>query len=152
MQSDYEKLDHFTVNPPLKCEKCGETQIKYKGIGEYACEICGFLMYDDYGKVRNYIEENPGATINDVSINVGVSKEKIRRLLREDRIQIAPDSPTFLRCDICGTDIRSGKYCVKCAQEMNNKKAAANTRVSSISGGFTKAHGDGTGAKRFDRK
>ena len=39
-----------------KCQECGGTRIEYKGVGEYKCEDCGLLMYNDYGKVRLYLE------------------------------------------------------------------------------------------------
>ena len=148
------KLEHLNLNEPVRCEKCGSMKIKYNGVGEYQCEACGFLMYDDYGKVRNYIERNPGATSTEVSKAVGVSKEKINRLLREDKIQIAPGSATFLRCEKCDAEIRSGRYCIKCTDEMNkgSSLAKASSRSSSISGGFGKTARTQSGAKRFDKK
>ena len=155
MQINGGLLEHMSLNEPVRCEKCGSMEIKYNGVGEYACKACGFLMYDDYGKVRNYIEQNPGATANEVSIAVGVSKEKIRRLLREDKIQIAPGSATFLRCDVCGADIRSGKLCIKCAAEAHKEAAAQKiaSRVSAVHGGFSKnTTAQSSGAKRFDKK
>lgn len=147
-------IEHLSLNEPTKCDKCGGVDIKYNGIGEYQCVDCGNLMYDDYGKVRNYIEENPGATASEVSNAVGVSKEKIRRLLREDKIQIAPGSPTFLHCESCGVDIRSGRYCVKCAQEVNKAKANAQAlaRTTRVTGGFGKHANAQDGAKRFDKR
>ena len=147
-------LQHIDLSEPTKCEECGSTDIKYEGIGEYRCKDCGCIMYDDYGKVRNYIEKNVGATVNDVSIAVGVTREKIRRLLREDKIQIAPESMTFLKCEMCGANIRSGRFCEKCAQEVNrtNKAAEMANRRSAISGGYSKLTGGDSGAKRFDRK
>ena len=92
------------LSEPTKCEKAG-IHIKYNGIGEYECEECRFKMYDDYGKVRNYLEQHPGATATEVSEMVGVTNQKIRRLLKDDKIQIAPGSATFIYCEKCGTGI-----------------------------------------------
>lgn len=149
-----EKLEKKDYNSPIVCEKCGCRRIQYKGVGEYKCEECGFLMYDDYGKVRNYIERNPGATSTEVSAAVGVSKEKIRRLLRDDKIQIAPGSVSFLKCEKCGVDIRSGRYCSSCEREVNSATADARAalRSSNISGGFAKSQSGAAGAKRFDKR
>lgn len=152
MLNNIDTLETINLNEPVKCEKCGSDDLKYNGIGEYQCKSCGFLMYDDYGKVRNYLEENPGATASDVSRAIGVTKEKIRRLLREDKIQIAPGSATFLKCDNCGTDIRSGRLCDKCSHELNRSKLAQAIGKSSILGGFSKAKAESSGAKRFDRR
>ena len=54
------KLLQTEVDRPTFCTKCGGVMV-YKGIGEYECEECGTLEYDDYGKVRNYLEEHRGA-------------------------------------------------------------------------------------------
>ena len=41
------------------CKKCGGIMV-FKGVGEYHCEDCNAVDYDDYGKVRLYIEEHDG--------------------------------------------------------------------------------------------
>lgn len=74
---------------PTICEKCGH-QYKYVGLGEYKCEECSNLEYDDYGKVRNYLETHQGANASDVEKATGVKKASIRRLLEEERIDIKP--------------------------------------------------------------
>ena len=132
---------------PKACEKCGSAEIKYNGIGEYQCSRCGFIMYDDYGIVRNYLEANPGATQAEVVLATGISKNRIRQLLREDKIQIAPNSAVFLHCDKCGAEIRSGKYCDKC--RVGIEASEKHTLGSRISGGFARKEGGGLGAKRF---
>lgn len=151
--NDLGKLEKINYNAPAKCEKCGCMRLQYKGVGEYKCEECGYFMYDDYGKVRNYIEKNPGATASEVSSATGVSKDKIRHLLREDKIQIAPGSVTFLHCEKCGVEIRSGKYCTSCQKLVSDKEMLekASARKPGISGGFGKAIKGDSGAKRFSR-
>ena len=145
-------LEILLNEKPIKCEKCGSMDIDYKGVGEYQCKNCGFLMYDDYGTVRNYIEKNPGVTQTEVSLATGVSKAKIRQMLREEKIEIAPNSLVFLSCEMCGTEIRSGRFCEKCAGIVaaERKKTEAN-RKSAITGGFAKQKQDTSGAKRFNR-
>ncbi|MDR0949976.1 MAG: hypothetical protein LBM69_10725 [Lachnospiraceae bacterium] len=86
----------------------------FKGVGEYACEECGHVAYDDYGKVRLYIETHPGVNSQDIQNGTGVSGRVIRRLLREERLQIAPNSRVFIQCEACGKDIRSGRFCPEC--------------------------------------
>ena len=39
---------------PTICKSCGGVMV-YKGLGEYQCEECGQMDYDDYGKGRNYL-------------------------------------------------------------------------------------------------
>ena len=86
----------------------------FKGVGEYHCEDCGFVDYDDYGKVRLYIEGHRGATAAEIESATGVSQRTIRQMLRESRIEIAEGSKTFLHCEMCGKNIRSGRFCPEC--------------------------------------
>jgi DNA-directed RNA polymerase subunit RPC12/RpoP len=74
---------------PVACPYCGG-RVKYAGLGEYECEKCGRISYDNYGKVRSYIESHPGATINQVMAGTGVSKASIKQLIADDRIQRRP--------------------------------------------------------------
>ena len=45
---------------------------------------------NNYGKVRNFLENHPGATINQVMAGTGVSKASIKQLIADDRIQRRP--------------------------------------------------------------
>ena len=152
MQND-RRIDGFGYNVPERCTECSSDKIKYLGVGEYKCEDCGTLMYDDYGKVRNYIEANQGATTSEVSKATGVSTDKIRRLLRDDKIEIAPGSVSFLTCDKCGKEIRSGRLCDSCSKEKSKFEAAKAlaARSCGVSGGFGKSVRGDSGAKRFSR-
>ena len=61
-----------------------------------------------------YIRENPGVTIPEVSEACDVDASQIRQWLREERLQLAENSPIYLNCDGCGAPIRCGKYCERC--------------------------------------
>ena len=109
-----ENTNETSFYGPRKCSKCGEA-MKYKGLGEYVCENCLISEFDDYGKVRNYIDEHKGATALEIENATGVSQKAIRNLLREERIEVAQNSKVFIKCDRCGANILSGRYCDKCA-------------------------------------
>lgn len=98
---------------PRVCKKCGGVMI-FKGVGEYRCEDCGEEDYDDYGKVRRYIEENRGATAAQAETATGVSQRSIRQMLKEGRLEVAPNSKVALRCEACGKSIRFGRFCPAC--------------------------------------
>lgn len=100
-------------NIPRVCKKCGGVMV-FKGVGEYRCEDCGELDYDDYGKARMYIEEHRGATAAQIEAAIGVSQRSIRQMLKDGRLEVTKDSRTFLKCEICGKAIRSGQYCPEC--------------------------------------
>ena len=146
-------LDINNYNRPMLCEECGGILV-YKGVGEYKCEDCGHLEYDDYGKARNYIEKHPGATSAQVSDATGVTQKAIREMLKEERLEIAPNSNAFLTCEICGKPIRSGKYCDRCETAYHREieeKARASRSINLSGFGTEKSVGE-EGSKRFTRE
>ncbi|MDE6387993.1 MAG: hypothetical protein K2L82_09330 [Lachnospiraceae bacterium] len=145
-------LDISNYNIPTICKECGGILI-FKGVGEYKCEDCGHLEYDDYGTVRNYIEKHPGITSAQVSEATGVTQKSIREMLKEERLEIAPTSNAFLTCEICGKQIRSGRYCSRCeaAYHKEIEEKARASRNINISGFGAEKHVGEEGSKRFTR-
>lgn len=137
-------------NIPRECEKCGGVMV-FKGLGEYQCELCGQLAYDDYGKVRNYIEEHRGATAAQIEEAIGVSQKTIRRLLKEGRLEVTENSRTFLRCELCGKDIRSGLYCPECEVKMHRSLEEKQREINRKILGFSAAQKNEEGQRRFMR-
>ncbi|MBD5469613.1 MAG: hypothetical protein HDR19_00445 [Lachnospiraceae bacterium] len=105
-------------NVPTACKTCGGVLV-YRGLGEYICELCKEKAYDNYGKTRNYIEENPGASAVEIEKNTGVSKAAIREMLKESRFEIVEGTKSFLRCESCGKEVRSGRYCPECEKNIH---------------------------------
>lgn len=104
-------LDKYNI--PRICKKCGGIMV-FKGVGEYRCESCNECEYDDYGKVRNYLEAHRGATAAEVENETGVKQKTIRLMLKESRLEVTEDSKAFIQCEMCGKTIRYGKYCAAC--------------------------------------
>lgn len=145
-----EVLDINDYNRPYECEKCGGLMI-FKGCGEYECENCRNKAYDDYGKARNYIEKNPGATSADITINTGVTQKSIRQMLKESRLEVAQDSKVLLRCEMCGADIRTGVLCPSC-EVAYHRKLEDKQRVAHKMTGYGADKGvEQKGEKRFQR-
>lgn len=137
-------------NIPRECEECGGVMV-FRGLGEYRCEDCGQLAYDDYGKVRNYIEEHRGATAAQIEEAIGVSQKTIRRLLKEGRLEVTENSRTFLRCELCGKDIRSGTYCPECEVKMHRSLEEKQRETNRKMQGFSAAQKNEEGQRRFMR-
>lgn len=137
-------------NIPRECGICGGVMV-FQGLGEYRCEKCGQLAYDDYGKVRNYIEEHRGATAAQIEEAIGVSQKTIRRLLKEGRLEVTENSRTFLRCELCGKDIRSGTYCPECETKMHRSLEEKQREINRKIQGFSAAQKNEEGQRRFMR-
>lgn len=148
---DFLQLDAYHV--PQVCKECGGVMV-YKGVGEYRCEDCNSLDFDDYGKVRAYIEENKGATAVEIEAGTGVSQKKIRRMLKESRLEVAAGSRMFMYCESCHKPIRSGTLCAEC-EIVQHRKLEAQTRLKRK--GASDMHGIGVeqqsthGERRFKR-
>lgn len=141
-----------SYNIPYSCTQCGGVMV-FKGVGEYQCEDCGFLDWDDYGKVRNYIEKHKGATAAEIEAEIGVSQRSIRKMLKESRIEIAEGSKTFLHCELCSKEIRSGRFCHECEMKVhrNMEEQYREALRKDVKGYGLNETGD-TGHRRFMRE
>lgn len=150
MNSILGALDAYHI--PRTCKKCGGVMI-FKGVGEYRCEDCGFVDYDDYGKVRMYIENHKGATAAEIEREVGVPQRTVRHLLRDGRIEIAEGSKVFLRCELCGKQIRSGQFCPDCELKVHrNLEEKQREMIHKTAKGFGMEKKGEEGQKRFIRE
>lgn len=145
-----EALGANNYNRPYVCQACGGMMV-FKGVGEYQCEDCSELAYDDYGKARNYLEAHPGATTAQISEKTGVTQKAIRQMLKESRLEIATESRTFLKCEICGADIRHGSLCDRCESAYHRDIEEQERAKRKMAGyGLDKEKRD-KGEKRFSR-
>jgi len=151
-----EQYEQNLYNKPEYCRKC-HGEMVFVGLGEYKCDKCGFLDYDDYGIVRNYLEIHKNATAGEVSVMTGVSQSTINQMLRNERFNVAENSKVYLKCVGCGADIITGKYCNTCAMlakatELKKKKSEEAQKHKELMSGVGLSHTAESGAKRFNRK
>lgn len=109
------------------CKRCGQV-FHYYGYGYGYCERCTKIDDEVFHKVKDYIWTHKNATVIEVSSALGVSERQIYQYLRDSRLEVPEDSPIFLKCEICSTDIRYGRYCPECAVKMN-KDLSSNVRA-----------------------
>lgn len=142
-------MDYYNV--PRVCEECGGVMV-FRGVGEYHCEKCDHVEYDDYGKVRLYLEHHRGATAAEVEEKTGVPQRTIRKLLKEDRLEVADGSKVFLLCEICGKTIKSGRFCKECETKFH-RRIEEEQRKKLLTGmkGYGMQHSGEEGQKRFIR-
>jgi len=137
---------------PVKCSECGEKDLEYLGLGGYRCKKCGHVMFDDYGKVREYLDAHSGATVSEVSRQTGIPTGKIRQMVKDEKFEIAANSAIFLYCEMCGKPIRLGRFCEACTSRQNSFAATQKSSHSSDIQGFGVSRAEGSGAKRFNRE
>ncbi len=72
---------------PSACDECGG-ELEYIGLGEYRCTKCSKQLFDDYGKVRAYLEKHDRASLADVADATGLSRAKIKRMVEDSRFGV----------------------------------------------------------------
>ena len=88
--------------PELKnCKRC--KKIFMHAVGPQLCDLCKKKEEEDFEKVRKFLRDYPGATIQEVSKATEVSAQLIYRFLRDGRIEVAADSPIALLCENCAS-------------------------------------------------
>ena len=99
------------------CRKCGKI-FNFIG-GLPICPICKQLDEDDFQRIKEYLYKNPGAGANIVSTELDISIEKIKRFLKDGRLEITGDEGNMiLDCENCGKSIKSGRLCSDCERDL----------------------------------
>jgi len=107
----------FLANRPISCKKCNG-KLFYMGSGKYRCHPCEEEYYDDFGKVKEFLEEQGAAPAVIIAEHTGVRMELIDLFLRTGKLEIIEGSKFYLSCEKCGCAIRYGRYCPHCSKEI----------------------------------
>ena len=102
---------------PMDCKECGG-KVFYQNSGIYQCEDCGAEEYDDFGKIKNYLEIHGPSPAPYISEDTGVPLEIISVFLRNGRLEIPEGSKYYIKCERCGCALRYGRYCPACTREL----------------------------------
>ena len=97
------------------CKNCGAL---FNYTGRNICPACVKKLEAKFEQVKNYIRENPGATIAEVSEENDVSTNQIRNWIREERLILSKESAIGIECERCGKLIRSGRLCEACKKNV----------------------------------
>lgn len=84
---------------------------------EEVCPVCFPLEEEEFKKIKEYLRECPGASSNEIMQVLRVSFKSIKRYLKEDRLEIIGDNKCFIRCELCGEPLNSGRFCGGCYKE-----------------------------------
>lgn len=100
------------------CRRCGKL---YNHIGgEPICPVCRQQDEEDFKRVKEYLYDNPGASMSQISSELEISIERIKRYLREGRLEILNEEGNlFLECEMCGKAIKSGRFCEECERSLS---------------------------------
>ncbi len=97
----------------IKCKNCRRI-FTYLGYGAKLCPECRKIDEKEFQKVKNYLRDFPGRTLNQTAEDCDVKPETIRNWLREERLEYTEAKDTGLICENCGKPIISGHLCEEC--------------------------------------
>lgn len=100
------------------CPRCGK--IFARGFRD-VCANCNKDIEREYEQCVDYLRENRGATVNEVSEATGVSVRQITKFIREGRISLIDTPNLDYPCEACGQPIRHGNICDDCRKRFMNQ-------------------------------
>lgn len=98
------------------CRRCKKL-FNYIG-GQPICPSCASELEDIFNVVREYLRDNPKATLTEISTDNDVSVQQLKQWVREERLAFTDDSPVAIECEECGAMIKTGRYCKHCKDKM----------------------------------
>ena len=104
---------------PERCSVC-HGRLRYIGGGQYECFDCGHQEIDDFGKVKQFVDEHGPSPAIVISECTGVPVDLINGMLKEGRLEIPDGSSVYIKCEKCGCSIRYGRYCPECLKQRTN--------------------------------
>jgi len=115
--------------PEVKnCRRC--KRIIMWAMGPQLCEDCKKAEEEDFLKVRKFVRDYPGASIQEVSAATEISQATIHKYLKDGRLEVSEDSPIAINCENCGARIRSGRFCVACSATLARDMMSAGKSLS----------------------
>lgn len=118
------------------CEQCGKLFSSMRG--EKLCPECDAIDRAAKDKMKEYMRDNPKATLREAAEATGAPADSVKRLSMEvisSKLNSNRKVEAAHPCANCGTMIKTGTYCPACAAELQKKaqqSAAAMSAVSTV--------------------
>ncbi|MFI2857112.1 TIGR03826 family flagellar region protein [Paenibacillus sp. JSM ZJ436] len=106
------------------CPRCGRL---YALNLRELCGDCQKEIEQEYTRCAEYLREEKGATIHQVSDATGVSSKQITRFIREGRISLLDAPNMAYPCELCGVLIRENSMCNPCRNRLTKEIREATT-------------------------
>lgn len=108
------------------CPRCGKLYaLNFRDV----CSNCIKEMEVEYQTCVDYLRENKGANIQELSDATEVSIKTITKFIREGRISIENAPNMMYPCEVCGMLIREGHMCDSCRTRLTKDLASAAREV-----------------------
>jgi predicted amidophosphoribosyltransferase len=112
------------------CLECGRLFVGTAAV----CPECRQAEDAAFERVRDYLGENPSASIRETCEATEVAPALLHRFVEEGRLVLA--SGAGATCKICGAPVTSGRLCAACQAELERAKERSARGSKGPSGGF----------------
>ncbi len=110
------------------CSTCGK--IFNSVMDQKRCLVCRQADEEVFREIRNYLYDNPGASIEEVSDTLELERTKVLHFLREGRLETV-GANMVLSCEQCGVLITSGHLCDDCSRKSSmNIRGVSNVKTT----------------------
>ena len=112
----------------MEARQCRRCKKLFQYAGNPLCHNCVREMDKKFNDVRDYIYENPNASMEELCEAAEVEVADVHRWLAEGRLILAKGSAISLHCEKCGAPILTGKQCEQCLGKLRSTlQGAADT-------------------------
>jgi len=103
----------------MEVKQCEFCRAPFQTLGNRLCGDCHAQLDEDFITIREYLYENEGAGIEEVSEATGVPRKIILYLLKEERLTVSGEKGGgILVCESCKRPINTGRMCGRCKKEV----------------------------------
>ncbi len=102
------------------CKRCNKL---YNYGTDRFCTDCLKAMDDTVLRIRDYLDENPGANVVSIRDELDIPEKDILFLIKEKRIEFTQIDTSSIRgnCAKCGKPVIAEKYCRECKEKMSQE-------------------------------
>ncbi len=100
------------------CVRCKQAFAVVKGP---VCPACLEKEEEQFEKVKEFLEDNAGATMEEISEGTEVPVKRIAKFVKDGRLEGVKG--TNFKCSKCGIKIDKGSYCQECAKKLQENLA-----------------------------
>lgn len=122
----------------VKCRRCGSIFTVQGSLGQL-CPNCIRNEEETYSKVRSFVKDNPGVSVQEVSEILSVPRTKIMNYIKEERLEVTGDSKAFLTCKNCGKSISTGVFCPDCKRVFSETTKSSNEDAGGVKMSYNRA-------------
>lgn len=102
----------------MASRECARCHRLYEKIAfEEVCRICFPIEENEFRIIKEYLFLHPGASSSEVMKELNISLKSLKRYLKQDRLEIIGDNKGFIRCELCGKPLNSGRFCEICYRD-----------------------------------